>query len=62
MKIMAGSSQGQKYRLANQGIKKGNKTGDLIVTVKIDIPKDLSQEEKDLYKKLQDIASKETVK
>ena len=62
MKIMAGTSQGQKYRLANQGIKKGNKTGDLIVTVKIDIPKDLSQEEKDLYKKLQDLANKETVK
>lgn len=62
MKIMAGTTQGQKYRLANQGIKKGNKTGDLIVTIKIDIPKDLTQEEKDLYKKLQDIANKETAK
>ena len=62
MKVMAGTSQGQKYRLANQGLKKGNKTGDLIVTIKIDIPKDLSKEEKDLYKKLQDIANKETAK
>ena len=62
MKVMAGTSQGQKYRLANQGLKKGNKTGDLIVTIKIDIPKDLSKEEKDLYKKLQELANKETVK
>jgi len=62
MKVMAGTTQGQKYRLANQGIKKGNKTGDLIVTVKIDIPKNLTQEEKDLYKKLQEIANKEAVK
>ena len=59
---MAGTMNGQKYRLANQGLKKGNKTGDLIVTIKIDIPKDLSKEEKDLYKKLQELANKETVK
>lgn len=62
MKVMAGTSQGQKYRLAKQGLKRGSKIGDLIVTIKIDIPKELSKEEKDLYKKLQEIANKETVK
>lgn len=62
MKVMAGTSQGQKYRLAKQGLKRGSKVGDLIVTIKIDIPKNLSQEEKDLYKKLQELANKETVK
>lgn len=62
MKVMAGTSQGQKYRLAKQGLKRGSKIGDLIVTIKIDIPKNLSKEEKDLYKKLQELANKETVK
>ena len=46
MKVMAGTSQGQKYRLAKQGLKRGSKIGDLIVTIKIDIPKNLSKEDK----------------
>lgn len=57
MKIMPNSSSGQKYRLAGQGLSKNGKTGDMIVTISIEIPKTLSNEEIDLYKKLQDIAT-----
>lgn len=62
MKVMPNTTQGQKYRLANQGLKKGGKTGDIIVTVNIDIPKKLSKEEVDLYKKLKSLAEKDKVK
>lgn len=56
MKVMPNTNSGQKYRLSGEGLKKGNKTGDIIVTVNIEIPKNLSEKEKDLYKQLQDIA------
>jgi DnaJ-class molecular chaperone len=56
MKIMPNSNSGQKYRLAGQGLKKNGKTGDMIVTVSIEIPKTLSDKEIELYKQLQDIA------
>ena len=54
MKIPPETSSGQKFRLHEQGIfeKDGKKRGDHIVTVYIKMPKNLSQQEKDLYKKL----------
>ena len=55
MKIMPRTSSGQKYRLAGQGLSKDGKTGDMIVTVNIEIPQNLSDKEISLYKQLQDI-------
>ena len=60
MKLMPMTYNGQKYRISEQGAEKDGKKGDLIVTVKIDIPKKLSQEEIDLYEKLK-LASKRNV-
>ena len=60
MKLMPMTYNGQKYRISEQGISKNDKKGDLIITVKIDIPKKLSDEEIDLYKKLSEI-SKDSV-
>lgn len=56
VKIPEKTSSGQKFRLAGQGIKKGNKTGDMIVTVTIEIPKHLSDDEVKLYEKLKRIS------
>ena len=56
MKIMPKTSSGQKYRLAGLGLTKGGKTGDMIVTVNIEIPKSLTKEEIYLYEKLQNLA------
>lgn len=56
MKIMPKTSSGQKYRLAGLGLTKNGVTGDMIVTVNIEIPKNLSDEEIALYKKLHDLA------
>ena len=54
MKIMPKTSSGQKYRLAGQGLTKNGKTGDMIVTVNIEIPQNLSDKEIELYQKLKD--------
>lgn len=62
MKIMPRTSNGQKYRLTNQGLKKGSKSGDMIVTIKIEIPKDLSKEEILLYEQLKTLSGKEANK
>jgi hypothetical protein len=52
---------GQKFRIAKQGLKKGDKTGDLIVTVSIEISKDLSDDEIRLYEQLKKL-SKDNVR
>lgn len=58
MKIMPNTYNGQKYRLSEQGIKKDDKKGDLIITVKIDIPKKLSKAEIALYEQLKQLSKR----
>ena len=52
MKVMPKTSSGQKYRLAGQGLTKDGKTGDMIFTVKIEVPQNLSDKEIELYQQL----------
>ncbi len=52
------TSSGQKFRLSGQGLKKNGKTGDMIVTVSVEIPKTLSDDEVKLYEKLKKLSSK----
>lgn len=58
MKLMPGTFSGQKYRIAEQGIESEGKKGDLIVTVKIDIPKKITKEEIELYEKLKAVSKR----
>ena len=59
MKIPANCSQGQKFRLSAHGLKddKGN-IGDAIVTVRLDLPDELTEEELELYKKLSQLCKR----
>lgn len=57
VKIAPNTQNGQKIRLAGCGIVQNNKIGDMILTVEIRIPKDLTNEEINLYKKLREISS-----
>lgn len=57
MKVMPKTSSGQKYRLAGQGLTKDGKKGDMIVTVNIEIPQNLSDKEIELYRQLKDFAT-----
>jgi len=53
IKIPAETSSGQKLKMAGEGLKDARgKKGDLIVTIKIQMPKGLSAKEKELYKEL----------
>lgn len=47
---------GQKFRLAGEGIKTNGKFGDMIITVEIQIPKSLSDDEIRLYEKLKKLS------
>jgi len=58
IKIPAGTSDGQSFRIRGKGRVHRRGRGDLIVTVRIKIPKKISQEEKELYEKLRDLEQK----
>lgn len=50
------TQSGQKFRLTGEGIKTNGKFGDMIITVEIQIPKDLSEDEIRLYEKLKKLS------
>ena len=52
MRVIPNTKSGQKFRIQGQGLTKNGAIGDLIVTVEIQIPENMSDEEKDLYRKL----------
>lgn len=58
LKIPPGTSSGQKFRLANEGLFDENKKvkGDQIVTIKIKVSDNLSEREKQLYEELKNIS------
>ena len=59
LKVSEGSYQGQKYIIKDAGyIDKNGKRGDLIVYISLEIPKNISNEEKELYKKIRDLQDK----
>lgn len=55
MKIPAGVTSSQKLKLRGLGLEENGVKGNMIVTVKIEAPKNLSQEELALYKKLKSL-------
>lgn len=50
------TKSGQVFRISSKGLKKNNLVGDIIVTVKIQIPDKISDEELVLYKKLRNLS------
>lgn len=56
LKLPKQTNSGQKFRLAGQGLVDGSKIGDLIVTVHIEIPCSLSDDEIKLYEKLKKLS------
>lgn len=50
------TKSGQIFRISSQGVKKNNFVGDIIVTVKIQIPDSLTDEEINLYTKLKELS------
>lgn len=58
LKLPERTTSGQKFRITGQGLTKNGKKGDIIVTVTIEIPKSLSDDEVKLYEKLRKISAK----
>ena len=58
LKIPKNTSSGQEFRLTGLGLNDGKKSGDMIVTVTIEIPTSLSDDEVKLYEKLRQISDK----
>ncbi len=57
LKIPPQTHSGQKFRLAGQGLKQNGKSGDMIVSVHIEIPCSLSDDEIKLYEKLKKMSA-----
>jgi molecular chaperone DnaJ len=55
MTIPPGTQPGQHFRLAGQGLFDGVRRGDLIVTVQVQIPRSLSDEERRLFEQLRSV-------
>ncbi len=56
LNIPAGTQPGTKMRLKGAGIKVGDDTGDLLVTVNIVVPKDLSDRQKELLEEFEELS------
>lgn len=56
LKLPPNTCSGQKFRIANQGIKKNGKVGDLIVSVSIEFSHNLSDDEVKLYEELKNLS------
>jgi curved DNA-binding protein len=61
LRVPAGSSSGRRLRLRGRGLpKSGSGRGDLHAVVKITVPKELSDRERELYEELAEISAQET--
>jgi curved DNA-binding protein len=57
VRVPAGSSSGRRLRLRGRGLPAGDdKRGDLYATVEIAVPKELSDEERELFEKLASVS------
>jgi molecular chaperone DnaJ len=54
LKVPAGTATGRTFRIRGKGVPRRGGRGDLLVTVKVDVPQKLSREEKALLKELKD--------
>jgi molecular chaperone DnaJ len=54
LKVPSGTKPGRTFRIRGEGAPRKGGHGDMLVTVKLDVPSKLSREEKDLLKQLKD--------
>ena len=56
LKIPPGTQPGRKFRIKGQGIAKGERRGDMLVTVQVTVPEQLSPEQAELLRKFAEAA------
>lgn len=52
MRIPPGTQPGKRFRVPGQGVEKGGKKGDMIVEVRLNLPEELTSEQRELVEKL----------
>lgn len=57
LSVPPGTSSGRKFRLRGKGMGSPSQRGDLFVKIRIDVPKTLTPEEKELWEKLEKIST-----
>ena len=57
MTIPPMTNSGQKFRISNKGLKTNGKFGDMIITVEIQLPKNMSEDEINIYGKLKKMSN-----
>jgi molecular chaperone DnaJ len=55
LKVPAGTRSGQTFRVKGKGAPRKGGHGDLLVTVRVDVPRKLSRQERDLVKQLMEL-------
>jgi len=56
MKVPAGTGSGQKLRLRGKGLGRGARKGDQLVRIMVKVPKQLSEEEREMWEKLSQVS------
>ena len=56
--LPAGIQDGQSFRIPGKGRQHKGGRGDLILTVRIEIPKNITKEQRELYEQLREVESK----
>ena len=56
LKIPPGTQSGTRFRVRGQGVEKGDRIGDQFVEVKVEIPDELSEEERQAMESFADAA------
>ncbi len=54
LRIPPGTQSGKTFRVSGKGVESAKKTGDLLVTVEVVVPEDLTDEQRNLIEKLRD--------
>lgn len=56
LRVPAGTQPGRKFRIRGQGVEKGGQRGDQLVTIRVDLPAELTPEQEALLKQFADAA------
>jgi molecular chaperone DnaJ len=55
LRVPPGTTNGKKFRVARKGVETPKRTGDLLVTVEVQIPHDLGDDERALLEQLREL-------
>jgi molecular chaperone DnaJ len=55
LRVPPGTPNGKTFRVRGRGVETPKRTGDLLVTVEVEVPQEIGDEERDLLERLRDL-------